>query len=67
MTTKQYGNQIMNRLDILNQNRVWDHHIQSCLRLRPRLTSAASSITKQVSDGKMSPATADAKLAAISA
>ena len=65
-TTKQYGNQIQNRLDILNQNRgPGSSHPELPPVTPPPELKAGIDIIKQVSDGKMSPATADARLAAI--
>ena len=65
-TTKQYGNQIQNRLDILNQNRGPGTTRPDLPPVTPPPElKAGINIIKQVSDGKMSPATADAKLAAI--
>ena len=65
-TTKQYGNQIQNRLDLLNQNRGPGTTRPDLPPVTPPPElKAGIDIIKQVSDGKMSPATADAKLAAI--
>ena len=65
-TTKQYGNQIQNRLDLINQNRgPGSSHPELPPVTPPPELKAGIDIIRQVSDGKMSPATADAKLAAI--
>lgn len=55
-TTKQYGNQIQNRLDILNQNRgPGSSHPELPPVTPPPELKAGIDIIKQVSDGKMSP------------
>jgi hypothetical protein len=64
--TKQYGNQVQNRLDVLNKFRGEGSHNPDIPKITPPgELKAAMEIMQKVTDGKISPATADAQLAAI--
>jgi len=65
-TSKQYGNQIENRLDVLNQNRGAGSSNPDVPKVTPPgELKAGIDIMKKVADGKMSPAKADTELAKI--